>query len=45
MSTSHSCALISANTRLALMNMSFSDSLMQMLMNELALEESEEETL
>ena len=45
MSTSGPQALIAANTRLALMNMSFSDSLMQLLMNELALEESEEETL
>ncbi|TNV84587.1 hypothetical protein FGO68_gene8202 [Halteria grandinella] len=45
MSTSHSMALVSANTRLALMNMSLSDSLMQLLMNELAVEETDEETL
>jgi hypothetical protein len=38
-------ALVAANTRLALMNMSLSDSLVQLLMNELAVEETDEETL
>jgi len=37
--------MIAANSRLALMNMSLSDSLMQLLMNELAVEEADEETL
>jgi hypothetical protein len=37
--------MIAANTRLALMNMSLSESLMQLLLNEMASEEAEEETL
>jgi hypothetical protein len=43
--TSGAGVLIAANTRLALMNMSLSDSLMQLLMSELAVEETDEETL
>jgi hypothetical protein len=38
-------SLVMANYRLTLMNMSLSDSLMQLLMNELAVEETDEETL
>ena len=43
--TSSVGSLVMANSRLALMNMSLSDSLVQLLMNELAVEETEEETL
>jgi hypothetical protein len=37
--------MLAANQSLVMMNMSMSDSLMQLLMNEIAIEEADEETL
>ena len=37
--------IVPMNTRLALMNLSLTDSLMQLLLNELSLEDVDEETL
>jgi len=43
--TSSTGAMLAANQSLVMMNMSMSDSLMQLLMNEIAIEEADEETL